>query len=168
MRLLPCDILLRLPGARRSTATMPSRAVPRSLTMPACHGEQPFPSLSLREPPLRSGFPLRHARHTGRSPFPALLHCRVTPLLLCRKVGGSLRLRCYGTAPEAHPRPLGAKPVRTNGRRRRVGPLNAPPSTPPVSTPSHYKEQAITVRHAACLARWSQYRAGSSRPSAVF
>lgn len=47
-------------------------------------------------------------------------------------------------------------------------PLQSPPSTQPVSAPSHYKEQAITVRHAACLAHWSQYRAGSSRPSAVF
>lgn len=47
-------------------------------------------------------------------------------------------------------------------------PLQPPPSTQPVSAPSHYKEQAITVRHAACLAHWSQYRAGSSRPSAVF
>ena len=234
--------------------------------MPACHGEQPFPSLSLREPPLRSGFPLRHARHAGRSPFLALLHCRVTPLLLCRKVGGSLRLRCYGTAPEAHPRPLGAKgcphcrsapkcramrrwqedlavtddtdfllrrclchpnaheasaclhasgmrprrlsslrrffptviiraaspavtpctkasgirrvlsthlrfsPMSSESTRQRHrhllvisphgSPLQPPPSTQPVSAPSHYKEQAITVRHAACLAHWSQYRAG--------
>ena len=72
--------------------------------MPACHGESPCSSLFRAGTPLRSVSCSERSSH-GRLTVPALLHCRVTPLHLCRKVIGYspalLLWHCTGSPPQA-------------------------------------------------------------------